>query len=61
LPGEATSESERLLTRLGAELVPLSGDAIAVRARAAAVRQRVAPLDAASLAETLSLMRHPVR
>lgn len=61
LPGEASSASERFLTGLGAEIVPLSGDAIATRARAVAFRPRVAPIDAASLAETLYLMRHPLR
>ena len=61
LPGEAAGASERFLTDLGAEIVPLSGDAIATRARAAAVRPRIAPIDAASIAETLYLMRHPLR
>ena len=61
LPGEAGGASERYLTGLGAEIVPLSGDTIATRARAVAVRPRIAPIDAASLAETLYLMRHPLR
>ena len=61
LPGEAAGASERFLTDLGAEIIPLSGDAIATRARAVAVRHRVAPIDAASIAETLYLMRHPLR
>jgi hypothetical protein len=60
LPGEAAGASERYLTRLGAELVPLSGDAIAAKAREIAVR-RPAAVDAAAIAETLFLMRHPVR
>ena len=61
LPGEATCESERFLTGLGAELVPLSCDAIATTARTLAVRPRVTPIDAAAIAETLYLMRHQVR
>lgn len=61
LPGAAGSASERFLTDLGAEIVPLTGDAIATRARAVAVRPRVAPIDAASIADTLYLMRHPLR
>ena len=61
LPGEASSASERFLTGIGAEIVPLSGDAIARRARDVAVQPRSAPIDVASIAETLYLMRHPLR
>lgn len=62
LPGELARESERFLTDLGAELVPLSCATIADRARAVAGdRRRLVPIDAASLAETLYLMRHPLR
>lgn len=61
LPGEEVWESERRLTRLGADLVPLEHDAIAARASSVATRREVRTLDAASLAETLHLMRHPIR
>jgi hypothetical protein len=61
LPGEGGWESERFLTRLGAELVPLNRDAILTRTRAIS-RSRLAPaIDAESIAETLHLMRHPIR
>jgi hypothetical protein len=61
ISGEEASASERFLVGLGAELVPLGGDAIASRARAVAVRRRITPIDATSIAETLALMRHPIR
>jgi hypothetical protein len=61
LPGAATSESERLLTDLGVELVHLSGREIAARTEAFAGERRRAAIDAASLAEALYLMRHPLR
>ncbi len=61
LPGESARDTERYLTRLGAELVPLSRDAILARTRSFPPRHRRPPLDAASLAETLYLMRHPLR
>lgn len=61
LSGEAMSDSERFLTGLGAELVPLSGPTIAARTRDVAVSRRFIPIDAASIAETLYLMRHPLR
>jgi hypothetical protein len=61
LTGESAWESERYLTRLGAELVPLNGDAILTRTRAISTRRVSPAIDAASLAETLQLMRHPLR
>ena len=61
LPGEAVQEPERLLTALGAELVTLDRDDILARAHAAGARRSPRVLDAASIAETLHLMRHPLR
>jgi hypothetical protein len=61
LPGEEARDAERLLTRLGAEIVPLNGEAIVARARAASTFRVARAIDAASLAETIHLMRHPLR
>jgi hypothetical protein len=61
LPGEVSGDSERYLTRLGAELVPLVRDDIVARTRTLATRRGARTLDAASIAETLYLMRHPLR
>jgi hypothetical protein len=61
LPGEDTWDAERFLTRLGAELVPLNRDAILTRARAVSVQPARRAIDASSIAETLHLMRHPLR
>jgi hypothetical protein len=61
LPGEDTWDAERYLTRLGAELVPLNSDAIITRARAVSARPVRRAIDATSIAETLHLMRHPLR
>jgi hypothetical protein len=61
LPGEVAADSERYLTRLGAELVPLVRDDIVARTRSLATRRGARPLDAASIVATLHLMRHPVR
>ena len=61
LPGEDAWDAERFLTRLGAELVPLNRDAIVTRTRAASARRVPRAIDAASIAETLHLMRHPLR
>jgi hypothetical protein len=60
LPGADGRESEHFLTRLGAEIVTLDGDVIAARTRSLAPRFAGA-LDAASLIETLQLMRHSIR
>ena len=61
LPGERAFESEHYLTRLGAELIPLNGDAILTRTRAFSARRLTPAIDASSIAETLHLMRHPLR
>jgi hypothetical protein len=61
LPGEVSGDSERYLTGLGAELVPLVRDDIVARTRNLATRRSLRTLDAASIAETLHLMRHPLR
>ena len=61
LPGASASESERLLTRIGVEMVSLQGDAIATRASALAHARERTVVDAASIAETLHLMRRPLR
>jgi uncharacterized membrane protein len=61
LPGEEAWASERFLTRLGAELVPLNRDAIVTRTRACSTHRVTPAIDAASIAETLHLMRHPLR
>ena len=61
LPGEDAWDAERFLTRLGAELVPLNRDAIVTRTRAVSARRVSRAIDAASIAETLHLMRHPLR
>lgn len=61
LPGEDAWDAERFLTRLGAELVPLDSEDIAARARSASAGRALRAIDAASIAETLHLMRHPLR
>jgi hypothetical protein len=61
LPGEQTWESEHYLTRLGAHIVPLDRDLIVAKARSVARRPAARALDAASIVETLQLMRHPLR
>ncbi len=61
LPGERAWESERFLARLGAELVPLNREAIVTRTAAFSTRRIAPAIDAASIAETLHLMRHPIR
>ncbi len=61
LPGEAASESERLLAGIGVELIALRGDAIAGRLRSFTAERRRPTVNAASIADTLQLMRHPLR
>jgi hypothetical protein len=61
LPGAAAGDSEHFLTRLGVELVPLNRDAIVTRTSAFSVSSPARGIDAASIAETLHLMRHPLR
>jgi hypothetical protein len=60
LPGSLSREAERYLRELGAELLPLNRDTIIERA-ATFQRRPASDVDAASLAETLHLMRHPLR
>jgi hypothetical protein len=61
LPGESAGYCESILSRLGVEIVPLEREAILSRARSVASHHPARPLDAASIAETLHLMRHPIR
>jgi hypothetical protein len=61
LPGLATGASEDGLVRLGVEIVPLDREAILARARSAASHRPARTLDAASIVDTLHLMRHPLR
>ena len=61
LPGEVSGDSESYLRRLGAELVPLVREDIVARTRNLATRRVARTLDAASIVETLHLMRHPIR
>ena len=61
LPGDPDREAERFLTRLGADIVPLDRDVIVAKARSLATRRVTRALDAASIVETLHLMRHPLR
>ncbi len=61
LPGVAAPDSERSLSRLGVEIVPLDREAILARASSAASHRPGRTLDAASIAETLHFMRHPLR
>lgn len=61
LPGEDARDAEICLTRMGAELVPLSHDAIAESARAAAApHRRSQALTAAAIGTTLHLLRYPI-
>lgn len=61
LTGDARSDSERLLARLGVEIVPLDREAILARAQSASGHRPRRVLDAASIVETLHLMRRPIR
>ncbi len=61
LTGDDAWASERFLTRLGAEFVPLSGEAIVEQAHVMSERRAPRAVDAASIVETLHLMRHPLR
>jgi hypothetical protein len=61
LPGADARESERYLSRLGAELLPLVRDDIVARSRSLGSRRARPAFDASSIAETLRLMRHPIR
>jgi hypothetical protein len=61
LPDVETGDSENGLAGLGVEIVPLDREAILARARSAASRRPARALDAASIVDTLHLMRHPLR
>ena len=61
LPGDPDHEAEGFLTRLGVDIVPLDRDIIVARACSMATRRVTRALDAATIAETLHLMRHPLR
>lgn len=61
LPGAASSDSERVLARLGVEIVPLDRETILTRTRPGQGPRPRSRLDAASIVETLHLMRHPLR
>ncbi|HEX6945181.1 MAG TPA: TIR domain-containing protein [Casimicrobiaceae bacterium] len=61
LPGPVAYESERGLAGLGVEIVPLDREAILTKARWAASHRPARTLDAASIVETLHLMRRPLR
>ena len=61
LPGDTADESERILTELGAVAVPLLGEAIIARVLDHTAGQHRPVLDVSSIAETLYLMRHPLR
>lgn len=60
LPGADARESERFLTRMGAEIVTLEDDAISTRTRLRSPRYTGA-LDTETLIETLRFMHHSVR
>ena len=61
LPGGPADDAERLLAGLGAELLPLDGERIVSAARSLSRGPLRPALDAASIVETLHLMRHPLR
>ena len=59
--GAASGEVADLLASIGAEIVPLRGEAIAQRLARRPVLPRTEPLTADALAGTLRLMKHPLR
>jgi hypothetical protein len=61
LAGAASGEVADLLTSIGAEIVPLRGEAIAQRLARRPVLPRTEPLTADALAGALRLMKHPLR
>ena len=61
LPGVIAPDSEWGLSRLGVEIVPLDREAILARTSSAASNRPERTLSAASIAETLHFMRHPLR
>jgi hypothetical protein len=61
LSGDSPADSESVLSRLGVEIVPLDREVILARARSASVPRAGRTLNAASIVETLHLMRRPIR
>jgi len=59
--GAASGEVAALLASIGAEIVPLRGEAIAQRLARRPVLPRSEPLTADALADVLRLMKHPLR
>jgi hypothetical protein len=59
--GAASAEIADLLASIGAEIVPLRGEAIAQRLAHRPIQPRSEPLTADSLAGALRLMKHPLR
>jgi hypothetical protein len=60
LPG-GDADGERVLARLGVEIVPLDREAILARSRSVPGPRSGRLLNAASIVETLHLMRRPIR
>jgi hypothetical protein len=60
-PGAASGSVADLLASIGAEIVPLRGEAIAQRLARRPLLPRREPLTADGLADALRLMRHPLR
>lgn len=61
LPGEDAADVEAVLRQLGAELVRLDGEGMTAHPEPLVSRHPARAVDAASIAETLRLMRHPLR
>jgi len=61
LAGAAPGDLADLLASIGAEIVPLRGEAIAQRLARRPVLPRTEPLTADALAGALRLMKHPLR
>jgi hypothetical protein len=61
LPGDTANESARILADLGAVAVPLRSEAIIAGVHDHSPGHRRPALDVSSIAETLHLMRHPLR
>ena len=59
--GAASGEVADLLTALGAEIVPLRGEAIAQRLKRSPALPATERLTVDVLADTLRLMKHPLR
>lgn len=61
LPGEDGWQTERILTGLGAEIIPLSREAIAERTVSYTSHRLDRTESITAIIETLRLMRHPLR